>query len=80
MKNSEINNNHIHKYSKLNTVLSIWYFNYNIFPDEVLIKHKSRLCSHRGIQQWVFKLWLNYSPVVNWISVRSMLYIASIHE
>ena len=31
------------------------------------------------MQQWVLNYWETYSPVVNWISVRSLLAIASIH-
>ena len=32
------------------------------------------------MQQWGVNYWENYAPVVNWISVRLLLYIASIHE
>ena len=80
INNSEVNNNHKGKDSKLKTVLSIWYFKRNRFLDEILMKHKSRLCSHVGMQQWGFNFWVNYHPVVNWISVRLMLSISSIHE
>ena len=32
------------------------------------------------MQQWVVNYWETYAPVVNWISVSSLLAIASIHE
>ena len=32
------------------------------------------------MQQWGVEYWETYDPVVNWISVRSLLAIASIHE
>ena len=44
------------------------------------MKHKSKLCVHVGIQQWVVNYWEFYVPVVNWISVSSLLAIASIRE
>ena len=44
------------------------------------MKHKDRLYVHRWITQWGFNYWESYAPVVNWISVRSILAIASIHE
>ena len=44
------------------------------------MKHKSRLCAHLGIQQWEVNYWYTYATMVNWISVRSLLAIASIHE
>ena len=31
------------------------------------------------MQQWVVNYWVNYAPLVNWISVRLLLAIASIH-
>ena len=32
------------------------------------------------MQQWIVKYGLTFAPVLNWISVRSLLAIASIHE
>ena len=80
MKNSEANNNHKNKYRKLKNILSIWSFNRRRFPDGILVKHKARLCAHGVMQQWVVTYWETYDPVINWISVRSLLDIASIHE
>ena len=44
------------------------------------MKHNSRLCAHVVIQQWGVECWENYAPVVNWISVRLLLSLASIHK
>ena len=52
MKNSEVNNKHKNKYGKLKTILSICYFNSKRFPYGRLMKHKPRLFSYGGIQQW----------------------------
>ena len=43
------------------------------------MKHKARLFSHGGMQQWGVNYWETYSPVVNWISVRHPLAIVSIN-
>ena len=53
MKNSEVKNNHKNKDGKIKTILSIWSFKRNIFPDGILMKHKARLCAHGVIQQWL---------------------------
>ena len=44
------------------------------------MKQRYRLCSHGGIQQWGVKYWETHAPVENWIIVRSILAIESIHE
>ena len=44
------------------------------------MKHKSRLCEHVGTKKWGVDYWETYVPVVNCISVRSLLAISSIHE
>ena len=80
MKNSEVRNKHKNKYGKLKTILSIQYFKRKIFPDGRLIKHKYRLCEHGRMKQWLVNQQETYYLVVNWISVRSLLAIASIHE
>ena len=41
---------------------------------------KARICAHGRIQQWGVNYWETYAPVVNWISVTSLLAISSIHE
>ena len=80
MKYSEVKNKHKNKDEKLKTILSICYFSSNIFPYGILMKHKSRLYEHGVMQQWGVNYWVTYSPVLNWIIVRSLLAIASIHE
>ena len=78
MKDIEVKKKHTNKYCKLKTILSIWYFKHKRFPDGKLMK-KSRLCAHRGIQQWRVNYWETNASVVNWISVRLLLVIASIN-
>ena len=75
MKKSEANNKHKNKDGKIKTILSIWYFKCKRFPDGRLMKHKYRLCSRGGIQEWGVKYWETYAPAVNWISARSLLAI-----
>ena len=68
------------KDGKLKTILYIWYFKHKIFPSGRLIKQKSILCAHRLIQQWGDNYWKTYAPVVNWVSLRSLLAIVRINE
>ena len=77
---SEVNNKHKHKDGKFKTILSIWYFNQNRFPDKILTKHKARLYAHGGMKLWGVNYWESYATLVNGISVRSLLYIVSINE
>ena len=65
---------------QLSTILDIWSFKCRIFPDGILLNHKSRLCVHGGIQKWDINYWDNYDPVVNWISVLTLLAITKIHK
>ena len=44
------------------------------------MEHESKISAHGGMKQWGVKYWETYSPVVNWISVLSLLDIAIIHE
>ena len=44
------------------------------------MKHKARICAHGGMQQWGINYWETYAPVVNWILVRTLLAIPSIHN
>ena len=80
MKKSKVNNKHKNKDGKLKTILSLWYFKRKIFPYEILMKHKTRLCGNEVIQKWGFNYWETHVPVVDWISVRSLLVIKSIHK
>ena len=43
------------------------------------MKQMSRIYEHGGMQQWGVNEWETCAPVVNCISVRSLLDIASIH-
>ena len=65
--------------SRLSTILAIWSFKLKIFPDGRLLKHKVRLCAHGGMQKWGINYWDNYAPVVNRISVRTLLAKTNIH-
>jgi hypothetical protein len=62
------------------TILSIWSFKRKRHPDGSLNKHKARICAHGGMQKWGVDYWETYSPVVNWISVRALLAISTIHN
>ena len=80
MKNSEVNNKHKNKSGELKAILLIWYFKHKIFLNGRLMKHKAILCSHGGMKQLLFNYWEANDPVVNWISVRIIIAIASIYE
>ena len=67
------------KNGKLRTSMSIWSFKRKIFPDGQMMKHKARLCAYSVMQQWVVSYWKTYVPIVNWILVRTLLAISSIH-
>ena len=60
--------------------MSIWSFKRKRDPDERIIKHKSHLCAHGGMQQWGVNYWYTYYPVVNCTSVRTMLTLIIIIE
>ena len=79
MENIEVKNKHKNKEWKLKTILSILSFKHKILLFVRLIKHKTGLCEHGGMKQWGVKYWKNYAPVVNSISVRSLLDIACTH-
>ena len=44
------------------------------------MKQKTRLCAHEVMQKWRVTYWKTCAPVLNWISVRTILAISSIHE
>ena len=62
------------------TIMSIWSFKRKHFPDGRIMKHKSRLCAHGGMQKWGVDYWETYSPVVNWVSVRLLFALCMIHD
>ena len=47
------------------TIFAIWSFKRKRFPDGRIMKHKARLYTHGGMQQWGVDYWEIYSPVVN---------------
>ena len=49
-------------------------------PDSELLKHKARIFSHGGMQQWGDRYWDTYSPVVNMLGVRLILATKKIHK
>ena len=57
-------------------IQSIWTFKRKRFPDGRVQKHCARLCAHGGQQQWGINYWENYAPVVNWMSIRTLLVIS----
>ena len=61
------------------TIMSIWSFKRKRFPDGTLNKHKARICAHGGQQTWGENYWETYAPVVNWITVRTLLALTQIH-
>ena len=63
-----------------NTIIFIWSFKRKKSPDGRLIKNKSHLCAHRGMQKLGVDYWETQSPVVNWVYVRSMLTLIILRE
>jgi hypothetical protein len=61
------------------TIMAIWSFKRNRFPDGTLNKHKARLCAHGGQQTWGQDYWDTYAPVIMWASVHLLLVVAKIH-
>ena len=64
----------------IKTILSIWSFKRKRYPDGRILKHKARLCAHGGMQTWGENYWETYSPVVNWMSVRTLLVLSKIYD
>ena len=62
------------------TIMSICYFNRKRDSDGRLIKLKDHMCDHGVMQQWGVNYWETYSPVVNWMSVRSMLTLSILRD
>eukprot|EP00957_Ditylum_brightwellii_P185840 14149142-Ditylum_brightwellii.AAC.3 len=44
------------------------------------MKHIASMCAHGGMQQWGIDFWETYRLVVNWIVIRTVLAIVSIHS
>ena len=60
-------------------ILAIWSFKRKRLPDGTIIKYKARICAHGGMQQWGVDFWETYAPVVNWLSVRTLLVLSILH-
>ena len=63
----------------IKTIMSIWSFKRKRAPDGRILKYKARLCCHGGMQQWGVNFWETYAPVINWLSVRTLLALSLIH-
>ena len=61
-------------------IQSIWTFKRKRTPDGTITKHKARLCAHGGMKQWGNNYWETYAPVVNWLSIRTMLIFTTIYN
>ena len=59
-------------------IMEICSFKRKQYPDGTLNKHKARLCTHGGQQQWGINYWETYASVVNWVSVRFLLIISQL--
>ena len=64
--------------NKERPIKAIWSFKRKQNLDGELLKHKSRLCAHGGMQQWGDSYWEKYSPVVNMLTVCLILAISKI--
>ena len=64
--------------SDCKTIMAIWSFKRKRKPDGTIYKHKARLCAHGGMQKWGVNFWETYAPVVNWLSVRTLLILSLI--
>ena len=60
--------------------MSIWSFKRKRDPYGSLIKHKSCLCTHGGMEKWRMNYCETYSPVVNWMSVRAIITMINLRE
>ena len=61
----------IRKINGKKTIVYIWSLNIKRAPDGSLIK-KACLCDHGYMQKLGMNDWNTYSPVVNWMSIRTM--------
>ena len=61
-------------------IQSIWTFKRKRYPDGRVQKHCAILCSHGGQQQWGINYWETCEPVVNCMSIRTLLVISLKHN
>ena len=64
----------------IKTIMAIWSFKRKRYPDGRILKYKARLCAHGGMQQWGVNYWETYAPVVNWMSVRTLMALSILHD
>ena len=62
------------------TILAIWSFKRKRFPDGRIQNYKARMCAHGGMQTWEEHYWETYAPVVNWLSLRTLLIISILND
>ena len=55
------------------TIMSIWAFKRKRTRDGELLKYKARINAHGGQSKWGIHYWEKYPPIVNWMSVRTIL-------
>ena len=63
-----------------NTIMDIFPFRRERYPDGILNKQKARLCAHGGHQTWGQYYWDAYDPLVTWDSVRLLLVVVKTHN
>lgn len=68
------------KPKEMKSILSVWSFKRKRSPDGRILKYKARLCAHGGMQTWGVNYWETYAPVVNWLSIRTLLALSVIHN
>ena len=59
---------------------AVWAMKRKSRPDGTLLKHKARLCAGGHRQVYEVNYWDTYSPVVQWVTVRLLLILASVEN
>ena len=61
------------------TIMSVQFSKRKRLPDGTICKYKAPLYAHDGQQQWGTNYWETHAPVVQWISVRTLLILSEIY-
>ena len=61
-------------------ILAIWSFKRKKFSDGRIQKYKARICAHGGLQTWGEKYWETYAPVVNCLSVSTLMILSILRD
>ena len=61
-------------------ILAIWSYKRKRCPDGRILKYKAKICAHGGMQKWGVNYWETYAHVVTWLSVRTLLILAILHD